>query len=64
MKQADKESVKAYLLFKTEEQKDDETILQTGKVWCEDCADWIDQVEKKDNFLCCSACGNGVVMLI
>lgn len=63
MKQADKELIKAKVLFKTEEIKDDETILQTGKVWCEDCQTWIDQVDKYDNYLCCSACGNGVVML-
>lgn len=63
MKQADKETVKTSLLFQIEEPKDDETILQTGKVWCDGCYTWIYQVEKFDNYLCCSACGNGIVML-
>lgn len=54
---------KKQLLFKIEECKDDETLLQTGKIWCEDCQDWIENVEKKGTYLCCYQCGNGVVML-
>lgn len=63
MKQADKEAVKESLLFQIEEEQFSETLFQTGKVWCEDCMDWIEQVEKIDNFLCCPHCGTGVVML-
>jgi len=60
-KQADKE-----LIVKIEEEKDNETIFQTGKIWCDDCYTWVDEVELNDmkNYLCCSACGNGLVMLI
>ena len=61
MKQADKE-----LIFQIEEEKDNETLFQTGKIWCDGCYAWIEQVELNDtkNYLFCSACGNGVVMLV
>jgi len=60
MKQADKE-----LLFKIEEEKEGETILQNGKVWCETCKSWTNEVQLNDmkNYLCCSSCQDGLVML-
>ena len=59
MKQADKE-----LIFQIEEEKAGETLFQTGKIWCDGCYTWIDQVTKIDTgWLCCDACGNGVVKL-
>jgi len=64
MKQADKEAIKKTLLFQIEEENNNETLLQTGMIWCDGCYTWIDQVTKiNTNWLCCDACGTGVVML-
>lgn len=42
-----------------------ETLFQTGKIWCETCLDWVDDMEltKDKKFLCCEGCGGGLVML-
>lgn len=39
------------------------------KLWCDECDEWVSELSTKTNretpnWICCAACGNGLIMVI